>query len=33
MVNGELKELVDNMCDAVETLGVQGGLEAGIGNV
>ena len=32
MVNGELKELVDNMCDAVETLGVQGGLEAGIGN-
>lgn len=32
MINNNLKELVDNMCEAVETLGVKGGLEAGIGN-
>ena len=32
MINRQLKELVDNMCDAVESVGVQGGLESGVGN-
>ena len=32
MNHSELKELVDNMCDIVEQVGTQGGLNEGVGN-